>query len=259
MQEIVRVKLSVEAYVREQFHRQMRPPSQCPNCGRFRRLWALGYYQRYTTGALGKVIAFLVRRFRCTCCRVTVSRLPCFAQPYRLVNHTTLEAFVKGRHRRRDVEAQRDLLRRYLFRFAEWRPKLLEIIRHHFGRASPKEDATAFWRRTVATCGSASKLTVLLVEQYGTTCFTTYRCHQAPFAQYPRYSPGLPGSRLSSGVRENGRRDIRQPGRAHYSQSGIGPGVSLSSTSGASSSFSCVNNRCLSRGSLPSSGTTLEL
>lgn len=182
MQKLVRVKLSVEAYVREQYHRQMSPPSQCPSCGRFHRLWALGYYQRYTTGALGKAIALLVRRFRCTYCRVTVSCLPCFAQPYRLVNHTTLEAFVKGGHCRRDVQAQWDLLQRYLRRFVEWQPELLKIIGHRFGRASPKEDATAFWQRAVATCGSASKLTVLLVTQYRTTCFTTYRCHQAPFA-----------------------------------------------------------------------------
>ncbi|MFC1453328.1 hypothetical protein ACFLSJ_08305 [Verrucomicrobiota bacterium] len=49
MQKLVRVKLSVEAYVREQFHSQMSPPSQCPNCGRFRRLWALGYYQVWLT------------------------------------------------------------------------------------------------------------------------------------------------------------------------------------------------------------------
>jgi len=180
MQKLVRARLSVEAYVREQFHRQMRPPLQCPNCGRLRRLWALGYYQRYTTGVLGKAIAILVRRFRCTYCKITVSCLPRFAQPYRLVNHTTLEAFVKGRHRQRDVQAQWGLLQRYLRRFAEWRPLLLQIIGHRFGRASPKEEATAFWRRAVATCGSTSKLTVLLVEQYGTTCFTTYRCHQAP-------------------------------------------------------------------------------
>jgi len=182
MQKLMRVKLSVEAYVREQYHRQMSPPSQCPSCGRFHRLWALGYYQRYTTGALGKAIALLVRRFRCTYCRVTVSCLPCFAQPYRLVNHTTLEAFVKGGHCRRDVQAQWDLLQRYLRRFVEWQPELLKIIGHRFGRASPKEDATAFWQRAVATCGSASKLTVLLVTQYATTCFATYRCHQAPFA-----------------------------------------------------------------------------
>ena len=183
MQKLVRVKLSVEAYVREQFHKQMRPPLQCPNCGRIRRLWALGYYQRYTTGALGKAIAILVRRFRCTYCKITVSCLPSFAQPYRLVGHTTLEAFVKGRHHRRDVQAQWDLLHRYLRRFAEWQPQLLRIIGPRFGRASPKEDATAFLRRAVATCGSTSKLTVLLVEQFGTTCFTTYRCHHVPFTQ----------------------------------------------------------------------------
>jgi len=49
MQKLVRVKLSVEEYVRERFHKQMRPPSQCPNCGRFHRLWALGYYKRAST------------------------------------------------------------------------------------------------------------------------------------------------------------------------------------------------------------------
>jgi len=183
MQKLVRVKLPVERYVREQFHRQMRRPSQCPSCGRFRRLWAHGYYQRYTTESTGKAIAILVRRFRCTVCRVTVSCLPCFAQPYRLVNHTTLEAFLKGRCRRRDVEAQWDLLRRYRRRFTEWRPELVKIIGHRFGRASPKEDATAFWRRAVATCGSASELTVHLVEQFRTTCFGTCRCHQVSFAR----------------------------------------------------------------------------
>ena len=128
MQKLVRVKLSVEEYVREQFHKQMQPPSQCPNCGRFHRLWGHAYYERGSTEACGKVIAFWVRRFRCAHCKVTVSCLPRFAQPYRLVNHTTLEAFVKGRHRRRDVQARWDLLQRYLRRFAEWQPQLLEII-----------------------------------------------------------------------------------------------------------------------------------
>jgi len=69
MQKLVRVKLSAEAYVREQFHRQMRPPSQCPNCGRFHRLWGHAYYERGGTDSCGKVIAFWVRRFRCTYCK----------------------------------------------------------------------------------------------------------------------------------------------------------------------------------------------
>jgi hypothetical protein len=55
MQKLVRVKLSVEEYIREQFHKQMRPPSQCPSCGQLRCLWALGYYRRYTTGALASI------------------------------------------------------------------------------------------------------------------------------------------------------------------------------------------------------------
>ena len=183
MQKPRRVKLTVEAYVREQFHKRMRPPDDCPNCSRFHRLWAQGYYGRWTTDCLGKAIGFLVRRFRCTSCRITVSCLPCFAQPYRLVNHTTLEAFLKGHARRRDVEALRGLLQRYVRRFSEWKPRLLRIVGHRFGRASPKEEATAFWRRAVAACGSAADLTMQLVQEFHTTCFRTYRCHQPSLAR----------------------------------------------------------------------------
>jgi len=132
---------------------------------------------------VGKALRFLVRRFLCTFCGITVSCLPCFAQPYRLVNHTTLEAFLKGQNGRRDVQAQAGLLKRYARRFAEWRPSLLRIVGHRFGRASPKEEATAFWRRAVAACGSAAELTMQLVTEFRTTCFRTYRCHQPSPAQ----------------------------------------------------------------------------
>jgi hypothetical protein len=183
MQKLRRVKLTAEAYVREQFHARMRPPEECPNCGRLHRLWAHGYYGRWTTDALGKALHFLVRRFLCTFCEITVSCLPCFAQPYRLVNHTTLEAFLKGQYGRRDVQAQVWLLKRYVWRFAQWRPRLLRIVGHRFGRASPKEEATAFWRRAVAACGSVADLTMQLVKEFRTTCFRTYRCHQPSHAQ----------------------------------------------------------------------------
>jgi len=56
MQTLVWVKLSVEEYVRDEFQKQMRPPSQCPNCGRSGRLWGHTYYQRGTTDACGKFI-----------------------------------------------------------------------------------------------------------------------------------------------------------------------------------------------------------
>lgn len=183
MQKVMRIKLTIEAYVREQFQTRMRPPEECPNCGRLHRLWAHSYYERDSTDATGKPLAFWVRRFQCTCCEVTVSCLPRFAQPYRLVSHTTLEAFLKGHHARRDVQALQGLLQRYARRFAEWRPSLVRIVGHRFGRASPKENATVFWRRAVAACGSAAELTMQLVNEFRTTCFRTYRCHQPTFAQ----------------------------------------------------------------------------
>ena len=183
VQKLRRVKLTAGAYVGEQFHKRMRPPEECPNCGRLHRLWAHGYYGRWTTDELGKALRFLVRRFLCTFCGITVSCLPCFAQPYRLVNHTTLEAFLKGQNGRRDVQVQEGLLKRYVRRFAEWRPSLLRIVGHRYGRASPKEEATAFWRRAVAACGSAAELTMQLVTEFRTTCFRTYRCHQPSRAQ----------------------------------------------------------------------------
>ena len=177
-----RVKLTIEAYVREQFHQRMRPPEQCPNCGRFHRLWAHGYYERYSTEAAGKPIAFWVRRFQCAACGITVSCLPGFAQPYRLVNHMTLDAFLKGQPQRRDVQAQVGLLQRYVRRFAAWRPSLVRIIGRRFGRDDPQEEATAFWRRAVAACGSVAELTTQLVAEFRTTCFRTYRCHQPALA-----------------------------------------------------------------------------
>lgn len=183
VQKVMRVKLTIEAYVQEGFQTRMRPPDECPNCGRFHRLWALCYYERWSTGATGTAITFWVRRFRCVSCRITVSCLPCFAQPYRLINHTTVDAFLEGERTRRDVQIREDLLRRYVRRVAEWRPSLVRIVGHRFGRDSPKENATAFWRRAVAACGSAAELTMQLVAEFRTTCFRTYRCHQSSFVQ----------------------------------------------------------------------------
>ena len=56
VQKLRRVKLTAGAYVGEQFHKRMRPPEECPNCGRLHRLWAHGYYGRWTTDELGKAL-----------------------------------------------------------------------------------------------------------------------------------------------------------------------------------------------------------
>ena len=178
MQLIIPIDVGAETYVQERFHERVRPPLECPNCNETDCLWGHGFYSRYTTGATGKDISIVVKRLICKLCRVTISCLPDFAQPYRLLNQTTVDAYVKGEHKRRDVQAWTDLLKRYERQVSEWLPSLKRLIGNRFGRGSPKEEATVFWRRAVAMCGSAAKLTLVLTQEFRATSFRIYRCHQ---------------------------------------------------------------------------------
>lgn len=64
MQIIVEVRIAVGVYVSEQYQRQIRAPSECPNCGIGQSLEAHGYYWRWVTEALwGEAVQIAVRRF----------------------------------------------------------------------------------------------------------------------------------------------------------------------------------------------------
>ena len=91
MQLIRPVPVTAEQYVQENFHQQIRAPENCPNCQHAHSLEALCYYWRYVTSMLAAVLRIQVRRFLCRHCRVSVSCLPDFAQPYRLVNTSTVQ------------------------------------------------------------------------------------------------------------------------------------------------------------------------
>lgn len=178
VQQIIHVPLSVEQYTEQRFHQQVRPPQRCGNCGKLGEFGALGYYSRYTTSAKGLVISFWVARFLCKACKKSTSCLPSFAQPYRLVASETIAAYVREDRQRPDVQRNEGLLARYRKCFLRWAPELLSIIGTRFGRGPPHETATAFWRRAVAVCGALAELTLRLVQEFRTTCFGTYRCHQ---------------------------------------------------------------------------------
>jgi hypothetical protein len=183
MQVIIHVEPTVEHYVEQDFHRRVRPPERCGNCGALATLKGLGYYSRYTTGARGDPVRFWVARFICAACELTTSCLPSFAQPYRLVANKTIQAFVEGHSGQLDVRRCEGWLKRYLKRFQGWQKFLRGMVGNRFGRGPPKETATAFWRRAVAACGSLAELTLRLVQEFATTCFGTYRCHQPSHAQ----------------------------------------------------------------------------
>ena len=178
MQKVVRVKHTVESYVRENFQQRLRAPSECPRCHRYHRFQAHGYYGRYATDRTGKTLRIEVRRFLCTSCARTLSCLPDFLQPYRLISNPTMEAFMRGEEQRVDVQRQASLLQRYRQRFVSGWKALARLLGNFFGRAPPQETATAFWRRTVAACGSLAELTFRLIQDFRTTCFGTYRSHQ---------------------------------------------------------------------------------
>ena len=183
MQVMVQLDCGPEEYVAGQRHRRVAAPSRCPNCGSPGSLEALGYYARYTTDAQGRALEFEVRRFECASCGHTVSCLPDFAQPYRVLNNTTIEAYFRGERMRLDVRRNEDLLRRYWRRFVAFSSTLRKLLGGVFSRAPPIEKAEALWQQLLAACQSLAACTCRLVREYRTTCFGKYRCHQPRLAR----------------------------------------------------------------------------
>ncbi len=91
MQTIYLVTLTPLEYVDQDFQTQVPKPENCINCGAANCVEALGYYGRWVSW-LQDVLSIGVRRFRCCQCRVSISCLPDFAQPYRVVNSATVQA-----------------------------------------------------------------------------------------------------------------------------------------------------------------------
>jgi hypothetical protein len=183
MQTIFQTSLTPEQYAKHDHHRQVPPPANCPNCHRARSLEALAYYQRYITTTLALVLWIWVRRFICRHCRVTVSCLPEFAQPYRLVNTPTVAAGFNGDDTRTEVRRWKSLIGVYWRRFEKHLPALLRQVGHAFGAVPLQPSARDFWRRLSGCCGDLGSATRQMVHEFHTCLFGTYRCHQRPQAR----------------------------------------------------------------------------
>ena len=176
MQVIRAVPVSVDHYVATSFHQGVQPPCKCPHCDATNALKALGYYSRNVTSQKNGVLRILVRRFRCCSCGKTVSVLPSFAQPYRLLLNVTVSEFFGGKIGTSAL-SWLPLLKQYWNRFANWLPQIDRIIRSVVARAPPHPDATGWWQVMDATFGDLEKITVALVGKFGVTLFGRYRCH----------------------------------------------------------------------------------
>jgi hypothetical protein len=183
MQIITACRLTPEHYQSEDYHLRLRPPPVCPICHGWRCLKPYAIYERWTTGKDGKEIRITIPRFLCRKSERTVSLLPEFAQPYRLVANRTIQAYFAGRLKDIAVERLLPILVRYRRRWECWYKKIGEITGAYFGLAPPGESASALWKRALASCGTLTELTKLLVESFQVTCFGRYRCHASGCAK----------------------------------------------------------------------------
>jgi hypothetical protein len=177
MQRIFQTSLTPEQYAEQEYQRQVKPPENCPNCDRAHALEALAYYHRYITTATALVLMIWVRRFLCRHCRVSVSCLPEFAQPYRPVNTPTVAAGFNGQATSQ-VARWSELIRGYWRRFQTHLPVLLRQVGNAFGPVPLQPTAQGFWGQLLHQCGELASATHQLIHQFHTCLFGTYRCHQ---------------------------------------------------------------------------------
>ena len=176
MQIIRAVPVNAGRYVSASFHQSVEPPAKCPHCDTQDALAAHGYYSRNVTNTDRGVLRIFVRRFRCRICRRTVSILPSFAQPYRLVLNATISEFFSGTLGTGSL-SWLPLLKQYWNRFASWLPRIDRHVRSVVERSPPQPDPAGWWDVLVAVCGDLEKITTTLVSRFGVTLFGRYRCH----------------------------------------------------------------------------------
>ena len=170
------------SYLKAELHLTIEPPVECPHCSGANSLKSLGYYFRNVTSRTNGVLRISVRRFRCRQCGATVSILPSFAQPYRLVLNVIINEFFGGTINASGL-SWLPLLKQYWKRFSDWIPQLHRIAGSLFERAPPQSDPAGWWQSMVAAVGDVEKITAKLVGEFRITLFGRYRCHSPVFSR----------------------------------------------------------------------------
>jgi hypothetical protein len=185
MQVIIAYDGGPEDYAREEAHFDVGRPYHCPNCRREAVLRALGYYSRWVSSmSRHKMTQILVRRFRCSACRLTTSMLPDFAQTYRLVETDTVDQYLAGSRSGPSVDVWAELLGRYQRKFESRLPETRRILSKAFSLPELPHASVDLWDRARRFFGGARRLASRLAGEAGMTIFGSYQCHQ-PFREVP--------------------------------------------------------------------------
>ena len=146
-----------------------------------RSFWLLelpGVYERYVSnGSTSQLITVL--RYRCEQTGATVSLLPDFAQPYRLLASELIEDYFLQRANQ-FLAAWLDLLKSYRKCFEAWYQRLSAIVGFSLGRAPPGlgSSAVEYFKWLVGACGNGlKKVTRTLTKRLKVSTFGRYQCH----------------------------------------------------------------------------------
>ena len=174
--------LTPREYFEQDAAKQVKGPETCVNCGGAHCLEALGYYRRYIS-YLVECFRIRIRRFLCLRCRASISCLPDFAQPYRVVNSQSIEAGFNGVKARPEVHWGY-LIAVYWKKFTAFLQSLLRRVGNAFGPCPVQVRPEDFWRLILNECGCLAAATEQLVRRFRVCLFGCYRCHQPkPFAK----------------------------------------------------------------------------
>lgn len=182
MQLVQFIVATPEQYIGEEWQKRIPPPSECPHCQRENTLWALGYYKRYLSRLEAGALTLFIRRFRCCHCKYTISILPDFAHPYRLIRTQTIERYIQGVPFPPEVLRHLVLLSQYLRQFSRWLPEMDRTLGNPLERAPPCDPREA-WTRLLSDYQDLADMTQNLTRVFRITVFGRYRCH------YPNERP----------------------------------------------------------------------
>ena len=176
MQRVYPCALSPQDYQQIQAHRAVRAEAVCPRCGAAAGLHRHGSYQRWITDKLGGWLRIWIARFWCRACRRTVSYLPDFALPYRLVAVASFAAYLDGRDQERAVQCWQARLREYRRQMDGFATQLVRSVGCGLGRAPPGDGQLWPWLKEA--CGSLGAAARELVSTFQIGLFKRYQCHQ---------------------------------------------------------------------------------
>ena len=138
----------------------------------------LGVYERYLVCG-SQCFRIKVLRWFCKQTGATVSLLPDFAQPYRLLENELIEDSFFQRPNR-FLQSWSDLLNSYQRRFERWYDDLSSVVGFSLGREPPgiRSCAREYFKWLVDACGNCLKnATRTLTKHLKVSIFGRYKCH----------------------------------------------------------------------------------